>query len=367
MRRRDSGSLADIAASSGRVIVLRLAIPLINLSWHGGVRVLVQIANFLAERGHDVSFVVSRNRVSSTFPVSPKVNLTHVGICTRWKHLDYLVFLLVLPFALPSRSILLANFFVTYYPVRLSAFLRRSRYFYLVQDIEAKYTGGLGALLNMACKLTYGDQHIIAANAYLKERLRNEYHNNCKHIAIGPAELFYARPRTRDKKYDLIYFLRGEPWKGLERFTRILQALPEAVTCLCVSQDDRLLRADSSRVHYRKPVDDDELIDSIDSSRLLLFTSYVEGFALPPLEAMARGVPAILFRCGGPDIYVKDGRNSIYVETEQQAAAAICGLLEDHERYRALSEGASATAQAFKLQTAMQDLARLLEGAASSK
>jgi glycosyltransferase involved in cell wall biosynthesis len=281
---------------------LRVAIPLINLSWHGGVRVVVQLANFLADRGHDVSLVVSRNRVSSTFPVSSRVRLQHAGIHTRWKNLDYLVFLLVLPFVLPSRAILIANFFVTYYPVRLAAFLRRTRYFYFVQDIEAKYAGARGAILNFACRLTYADEHIIAANVYLKERLRNEYGRPCKHIAIGPGEAFYARPIARDKKYDLIYFLRGEPWKGLDRFTRILEALPETVTCLCVSQDERLLRPDSSRVHYRKPAGDDELIDCIDAARLLLFTSYVEGFALPPLEAMARGVPPVLFRCGGPDL-----------------------------------------------------------------
>lgn len=343
---------------------MQIAVPLINLSWHGGVRVLVQFANFLAERGHDVCLVVSRGRVSSTFPVSPKVKLKHVGVHTRWKQLDYFVFLLVLPFVLPSRSILLANFFVTYYPVRLAAALRRSRYFYFVQDIEAKYRGARGALLNAACRLTYSDKNIVAANTYLKERLRHEFHCECRHIEIGPADIFYRRPVTQGKQYDLIYFLRGEPWKGLDRFTRILEALPQPVTCLCVSQNDRLLHADSARVHYRKPAGDAELIDCIDAARLLLFTSYIEGFALPPLEAMARGVPAVLFRCGGPDIYVEDGRNSIYVETEQQAAATIRALLADPDRYRTMSERASATAQRFRLDAALHELTRYLEQAA---
>jgi glycosyltransferase involved in cell wall biosynthesis len=246
--------------------------------------------------------------------------------------------------------------------VRLAAALRGMRYAYLVQDIEAKYQGALSGVLNFVCRLTYRDPRIVAANSHLRQRLLAEYGRTSASIDIGPSEVFFTEPVREAKRYDVIYFLRRESWKGLDRFQRFIALAAGRLTCLCVSQDESLFELiERAGVTCRKPANDDELIRCIDSARVLFLTSYHEGFALPPLECMARGVPAVLFRCGGPDLYIVDGRNSFYVENEQQALETIERLLEDSDLYARTSREAVASAGAHRMDSAMRELKEHLQ------
>lgn len=336
---------------------MRILIPVIRLSWHGGVRILIDVANRLAASGNDVTFLVSRGRVTTPFRISPGVRVRHIGIHTPWKSLDYFVFLAALPFFLSSRAFVIANFFVTYFPVRLASIVRRTRYLYFVQDIESKYAGAAGALLNRLCDWTYRDQRIVAGNAHLQQRLQIEFGTTCRSIDIGPDDVFYGPRTVLAKEFDVVFFLRKEPWKGLERFERFLATANGLFSCLCVSQDDQLVRSFSHpAVTCRKPANDSELVACLDSARVLLFTSHHEGFALPPLEAMARGLPVVLYRCGGPDLYVADGRNAFYVENESDMCHAVTRLIGDPEIYRQMSAQASMTAARFRMQTAASAL-----------
>ncbi len=341
---------------------MHVTIPIINLSWHGGTRVLVDIANHLAAGGHEVVIVVARQRASTPFALRREVRVRHIGIHTGLKYLDYLAFLMLLPFVVRRGSRLLATFFVTYYPVRLAASLRGMRYAYLVQDIEAKYRGAFSGVLNFVCRLTYRDPRIIAANTHLRERLLAEYGRSSVSIDIGPSEAFFTEPVREAKRYDVIYFLRRESWKGLDRFQRFIALAAGRLTCLCVSQDESLFElVERAGVTCRKPANDSELIRCIDSARVLFLTSYHEGFALPPLECMARGVPAVLYRCGGPDLYVVDGRNSFYVDSEQQALQTTERLIKDPELYARTSGEATSSARAHRMDVAMRELTEHLQ------
>jgi glycosyltransferase involved in cell wall biosynthesis len=336
---------------------VRISIPIINVSWHGGTLVLLQLANHLAADGHEVTLLVSKGRLSPPMRLSEAVRVKHVGMRTRWKYLDYAVFLALLPFRIPRHSLALATFFVTYYPVRLAAALRGGGYAYFVQDIEAKYRGLRGLPLNVLCRLTYRDTRIIAANSYLEQRLREEFGVCCRSVCVGPREPFYRESATPDKRYDLIYFARRESWKGLDRFRRFMSLAHGRFSCLCVSQDEQLLASlGLPGIDCRRPADDEELIQCIDSARLLFFTSYHEGFALPPLEAMARGVPSVLYRCGGPEAYVEDGINAVYVDSERRAVETIAALLLDPGAYRSMSGRGVATAAKFRLSRALEQL-----------
>jgi glycosyltransferase involved in cell wall biosynthesis len=346
---------------------VRVVFPILNISWHGGTRVLIQVANFLAEQGHEVSFVVSRRRAVSPFKWRDDVNIRHLGIYTGWKPLDYTVFLVLLPFALPRHALLIASFFVTYFPVRFAAALRGNRYIYFVQDIESKYSSFVGRLLNATCNLTYRDGHIIAANSYLRRRLLDEHGCRCDSIEIGPAEIFYTQPLpSGPKRYDVVYFLRRESWKGSDRFREFLELSSGRFLCLCVSQDEALFAGIAGPgVTCVKPSGDEQLIECIDSARVLFLTSYREGFALPPLECMARGVPSILFRCGGPDLYIQDGVNAIYVATAAEACDALDALRADEDRYRSMSANAIETGATYRMEAALRQFhGRLLDVAA---
>jgi glycosyltransferase involved in cell wall biosynthesis len=341
---------------------VRVVVPSLSVSWHGGIRVLLQIANHLVDEGHQVDLFISRGRFNSPFQVDRRVAVRHVGIKTRWKYLDYTVFLLLLPFAVPRRSILLATFFVTYFPVRIAAFLRRAPHVYFVQDIESKYRGPIGSLLNLFCRLSYHDNNIIAANEYLRRRLREEFGASSQSIDIGPGVPFFTQKRTTEHKlYDVIYFLRREPWKGLERFAEIQRLAAGGITFLCLSQDQELLAAITGpSVTCFKPKDDAELISQMDRARLFLLTSFKEGFGLPPLEAMARGIPPVLFPCGGPDLYMVDRVNGRVVDSPAQALDAIRELLRDSELYLGIQRQCAATASFYNMDIALKRITVIL-------
>lgn len=340
---------------------MRVSIAMINVLWHGGTRVVVQLANHLASGGHEVVIVCPRGRADSSYPLDPRVRLKYIGMHSGLKLLDYSFFLAMLPFALPGRSLLLATFFVTYYPVKLAAILRGAPYLYFVQDIESKYKGLRGKMLNFLCNGTYRDARIVTANSYLKARLLREFRRPSLSVQVGPGAPFYRETPATGKRYDIIYFLRRERWKGLERFKSFLTISGGRFACLCVSQDNELFESvRHSSVACVKPQGDDELISCIDSARLLLFTSHEEGFALPPLEAMARSVPPVLYRCGGPDAYICDGVNGFYVENEAQAVETIELLLGNQELYNRVSREATATASMYRMDAALEELSQHL-------
>jgi glycosyltransferase involved in cell wall biosynthesis len=343
-----------------------ISIPMLSASWHGGARVLLQAANYCVSRGHRVTILCPPGRFTSNYELDSRVTVRHLGISTGWKILDYIGFLVSVPFALPRDGAAVANFFVTYFPVRLAALIRGTAYIYFVQDIECKYEGIAGWILNAVCKLTYADEHIVAANPHLGDRLGREFGRRCECIQVGPAEIFYRRPVTAAKEFDIIYFARRESWKGLDRFRRFVTLWGRRASVLCVSQDEPLL-AELRRegLVCRKPANDEQLVDCIDSARVLLYTSYKEGFALPPLEAMARGVPTIMYRCGGPDIYVRHGVNSLYVEDETEAVETVRRVLETRSTYESLSAEAAATAAQYRMEAGLERLsARLVQAAA---
>jgi len=346
---------------------LRITIPMLSARWHGGARVLLQAANYCVSRGHHVTVLCPRGHFTSNYELDSRVTVRHLGSRTGWKLLDYIGFLVSVPFTLPRDATAVANFFVTYLPVRLAALIRGVPYVYFVQDIESKYHGLKGWLLNRVCRATYADRNIIAANGHLAERLGREFGRRCECIQVGPAEIFYRRPATRAKEFDVIYFLRRESWKGLDRFRRFVTLYGRRAAILCVSQDELLL-ADLRRegLDCRKPANDEELVDCIDSARVLLYTSYKEGFALPPLEAMARGVPAIMYRCGGPDIYVRPGVNSLYVQDEAEAVAAVQRVIANRSMYQSLSAEAVATAAGYRMEEGLERLLTCLQHASAA-
>jgi glycosyltransferase involved in cell wall biosynthesis len=323
--------------------------------------VLVQIGNYLAGLGYQVVFLVARDRCKTPFAFAKGVTVTDVGIHTGIKLIDYAVFLCCVPFCVGRQSVVIANFFVSYYPVRLAALLKHVPYIYFVQDIESKYSFPGGIVLNRLCNWTYHDKRIVAANGHLQNRLMAEFGTASRSIVVGPDRVFYDLPIQSEKKYDVVYFLRREPWKGLDRFLRFLELARGRLSCLCVSQDKQLAAAIAgSDATFRKPKSDTELVECIDSARVLLLTSYEEGFALPPLEGMARGVPTVLFRCGGPDLYVVDGRNSIYVESEDAAIRAVESMVSDPGEYERMSREARATAEGYRMDTSLAYMAELI-------
>jgi glycosyltransferase involved in cell wall biosynthesis len=87
------------------------------------------------------------------------------------------------------------------------------------------------------------------------------------------------------------------------------------------------------------------------ASTLLVHPSHSEGFGLAIVEAMARGLPVVATRCGGPEEIVEDGISGLLVPVGSPAplAAAIGALLSDGDRAGKLGAAARRRSDAFSL------------------
>jgi glycosyltransferase involved in cell wall biosynthesis len=126
--------------------------------------------------------------------------------------------------------------------------------------------------------------------------------------------LFKALPLLENKTIPLV--IVGEPdWKTSDLQQMI--SLPE-------------LR---NRILITGRMSDEELIATYALSKIFCFPSFAEGFGLPPLEAMASGIPAVVSRSTSfPEVC---GDAAVYVNPTQaeSIAQAINSLLGDAQLY----------------------------------
>jgi glycosyltransferase involved in cell wall biosynthesis len=335
---------------------MRFTIPILGLTPHGGTRVLVEIANALVRRGFAVTVVAPNRPISMPYVLDPRVGVKLVGPALENKLLIWAAFLLMVPFHL-ARSTIIANHFLTVVPAWAASKLMGANYVFFVQGIEYKvYRGRLYRALKAVCEWTYRQGNVVAANSYLGGEL-GQYGPVLLTLKLGVSKPFFAIARdVGPKHFDVIYFLRSDGYKRIDRFDKMLGQMDQrGIRVLCVSQDAALLEAYSARVATFCPKDDSELIGALDRARLLLLTSDHEGFALPPLEAMARGLPAVMFECGGPGAYATHGTNCLVVSdnTAETAVEYITTLLNDSEAYNRMSAAGTATALQFQLDDAV--------------
>lgn len=332
---------------------MKIAIPLIGFTSHGGVRVLVQIANSFAKQGHIVTFFLPKGRNDHIFKLEPGIEVKEIGPNIKNKLLSWISFSLLFPFY-NTGSVVIANHFITYFP---SVFARnKKKVIYFVQGLEYQaYSGVLTTkIASVICKFSYYSDGMYAANKYLYDELK-KFGNPKGYLQLGIADDFIKIPLEQNKwnarDFDIIYFLRAEKYKRLDRFDAIIHPLLNAgKKIVLVSQDINLLeKYKQYDVTCARPENDTELIKYIDQSKLMVLTSDFEGFSLPPLECMARGVPPILYDCGGPKNYAKDMVNSIILDNVDEAPIldAIMTLLSNEALLEKLSKNARLEAERF--------------------
>ena len=85
------------------------------------------------------------------------------------------------------------------------------------------------------------------------------------------------------------------------------------------------------------------------NAEFLLFPSLDEGFGLPPLEAMACGVPVIASRVSGMEDSIQNGKNGWLLETNtsESLALLISLVLNDDNTLREIGAMARKRAEFF--------------------
>ncbi|MEA2591974.1 MAG: hypothetical protein QOD62_1805 [Actinomycetota bacterium] len=168
---------------------------------------------------------------------------------------------------------------------------------------------------------------------------------------VRPSALRSGAPATGpDRRGYLLFTGTREPRKNLDRLLRAFAQVGDLDLDLVVagpagwgSGDLRARTVElgiAGRVEFPGYLGDEDLAALLAGARAFVFPSLYEGFGLPPLEAMAAGVPVVAARAGAlPEVL---GDAPVWcdpLDVESIAAAIRAAVSDDGLRARAVAAG----------------------------
>jgi glycosyltransferase involved in cell wall biosynthesis len=330
--------------------------PLEGLGRFGGIRVVCDIASALAEAGYPVTLRVPDFASEVPFPLAGAVRLEVVptGAGThRVRQLRWFGWLAA--HACRDAGVVVATSWRIPWLVASSRLGRRPapRVVHLLQgdDIESLIVQGRRrgplrwAMHGMALGSLRLPAERVAVSRWVAER-NGHPEATVLPNGVDPARFFPPREARAQGRLRLGAVARPGGSKGWPDLVAALDRLvaafaAEALDVVLASGEDlapHLPPALAPRITLVQPVGDDAMRAFYQSLDVFVFPSRAEGFGLPPLEAMACGVPVVTTECGGVRAYADDTcARLVPVGDDAAIAAAADALLRDPAARRALA------------------------------
>lgn len=340
----------------------------------GGVRVVAIYAERLSRRGHDVVVV------STPQNMTMRAKIKWIILNRRWRgghpepsyfvntNVDHRVLEQVRPVVdadVPDADIVVATYYTTAYGVlQLSPWKGAKAIFIQNYEIEEnKPNPELDATWRMP-------MHKITISKWLVELARDKFGDAVvSHVPNSvDLEQFYAAPRGKRPVPTVGLLYNTFSLKGcntsLKALKRVAEAMPSLrLVCFGAEHPDfRLPLPRFAEFHYRPP--QDKIRELYGKCDVWLCGSNVEGFHLPPLEAMACRCPVVSTLVGGPMDIIEEGVNGYLVDVKDVDALAervlhVLNLPE--ERWKRMSDAAYLTATRFTWDDATDLFEKALE------
>jgi glycosyltransferase involved in cell wall biosynthesis len=175
----------------------------------------------------------------------------------------------------------------------------------------------------------------------------------------GYPYIFYAGNRKPHK--NLARLLRGFAHSGISRDVRLILTGPPDVT---LSQQLITLKL-QNRVMYAGELTDSELAAYYRGAMALVCPSFYEGFGLPPVEAMACGIPVVTSNCTALPEVVGDAALLIDPYDVEMIAWGIQCVVQDSTLRQALCQKGLERAQQFTWEQTATRVWQVLQAAAA--
>lgn len=351
---------------------MKISFPLVGFNVSGGIRIIINIANGLARKGYSICIIVPDYAPVSPFELEDSVEIKVISTKGKgiWRKLFY--YLILCFVSTQSSDVVFATGCKTSYCLFLSKLIHVSsvRLFSLIQGYEPlshvqhlvknKFIKNIFYII---AKFSYKvPMKKIAVSSWIKDQIGD---NSIKVINNGvDLNVFLPNKKNNDKTNRFVIGTIGRlaKYKGYDIFLKAISSInSKDIELIVLSQEDLKL-PNKIKARIIKPNNDTQVVDFYHQCDIFVFTSFVEGFGMPPLEAMACGVPVITTDCGGIRDFVNNS-NSIIVPTGDvhSIANAVTMLKKDKNLRESLGQQGLKTVKKFSLEIMIEQYCQVLE------
>jgi len=356
-----------------------MVIPMLSVKHHGGTRILLQLANSLVKNGHSITILTPKDKYVPIYPVNKKIKMKFTSRVGN-NRLFYLKTLIEFIFKIPKSDFILANFFPTFYPSLLAEKLGKGKIVYFPQGIGVTYLN-ISKIISWFLKFSenitfkFKTPIVVTARWQTQEIVKINKESFVKIINIGlPNNIFYPDPNPKlinnKKGKAILYFLSKLKSKGLKDFLEALKLIKKnklKFDLWLVGNQQQGLESfnyfkNTTPIKVFPYLKNKELREVYSSADLYVNTSWLEGFCLPPLEAMACGIPVVLTDSLGPREYAIDNYNCLMVPPRKPEllARAISKMLLDKNMRQKITENGIKTVEKFKFSKTAEEFEKFL-------
>ncbi len=317
----------------------------------GGHRDIFEHLNRLSARGHDVA-LYTLGDPPEWFPLRAPVH----------SFADYDALAVALA---EVDAIKVATWWMTAVAV-WRASIPRGIPVYFVQDIETSYYPDHERARHAVLDSYRPEFRYMTISSWNLERLR-ELELDAELIPPG-IDLDTFRPRADVvRREDMVLALgRSNPLKNLPFTLAAWRALKEPRPELCLFGIEPELASEPGMRYVEAP-EDERVGELFSEATVFVQTSTHEGFALPPLEAMATGGAVVCTDAHGNRDFCLDGVNCLMPAANPGAvSAAIARLLADPELRASLGAAGIATASGYAWERRIDALEEFFQRVAAS-
>lgn len=339
----------------GRSRSLRLSFVLSELRLSGGVRVVLEYAERLAARGHQVTLISSIDP-DDPATLTPPRNVEFVALrqrLERQKVLANLSLAVALALKTPHSDFIIATHTPTVPSVLLACqLLRRGRAAWLYQDYPEMFAERPleRAILTVSPRLI---AHVFCVST--SGAVEVWRYGQRRPVIVGEglsnSDGLSPRPESCRDATEVAYIGDTRPRKGLADLVAAMQIVHRVVPTarLTVISRDRVVLPRTVPHQIVRLPSDKEIADLLARCGVFVSSSWFEGFGLPALEAMACGAPVVIADSRGVREYAEHEGNCLLVPPRDppRLAEAIIRLLRDRELASRLATAGIATAARF--------------------
>jgi glycosyltransferase involved in cell wall biosynthesis len=342
---------------------LRICFILSTLYLSGGVRVVIQYANHLVKRGHQISLVIPNGTISNDIRQEIDVNVKIIQAKNTIEKSMNLAKLLCLAWDMAKVVPQSEFIFATHTPTTAVSFIagrlfKRGKILWFYQDYLEMYGGHPIESWLLRNALRWHDFALTVSDTCVHE-LRSFSQGMVIKVGEGidSVNIFHPIPTAKsdyhgDPQNKVVYFIGdSRPRKGMTDILIAAEKLIELETNIVLwisTKEDINFRSNVPYKLFIRPTDH-ELACLYSACDVFVSASWYEGFGLPPLEAMACGAAVVTTDSRGIREYAVNGDNCLIVPPRdpEALAEAILLLLSNSELADQVRKNGLTTASKF--------------------